>query len=217
MLNGPASGNVFGYNYFTNQYYSPSATWQTDAFRAHGAHPVMNLFEGNWLVGRNNLDNTWGTNSHNTFFRNRDTQDPARPNAAWNYALYNYSNYYNIIGNVIGTTGFETAYQSTSTKSIYGMQNVTGTLQHANWDSVTNGMVWNSNDDRTLPASLYLTGKPAWWGNGTPWPAIGPDLSPMYPAAKGAGNGTPWGMASGNTNTGGTTLALSAPSALSVK
>jgi hypothetical protein len=28
-----------------------------------------------------------------------------------------------------------------------------------------------------LPASLYLSGKPSWWGNAIPWPAIGPDVS----------------------------------------
>lgn len=193
MMNGPTSGNVFSYNYLTGQYYSPSAVWQTDAFRAHGAHPVMNLFEGNWVVGRMNMDDTWGSSSNNTFFRNRDTLDPARTSAAWNYSLYGMSNYYNIIGNVIGTTGFETAYQSTSAKSIYGIfAGVTGTLQHANWDSVTNGVVWNGSDDQTLPASLYLSSKPSWWGN-VQWPAIGPDVSPMYPAAPAIGAGTPWG------------------------
>ena len=29
---------------------------------------------------------------------------------------------------------------------------------------------------QTLPASFYLASKPAWWG-GTPWPAIGPEVS----------------------------------------
>jgi hypothetical protein len=31
---------------------------------------------------------------------------------------------------------------------------------------------------RQLPASLYLSAKPAFFGN-TPWPAIGPDANPM--------------------------------------
>ena len=52
-------------------------------------------------------------------------------------------------------------------------------LRHGNWDSVTNTTVWDpAISDRNLPPSLYLTGKPSWWGN-LPWPAIGPDLSPM--------------------------------------
>ena len=199
MMNGPASGNVFSYNYLAGQYYSPSANWQTDSFRSHGAHPVMNLFEGNWVVGRVNIDNTWGTSSHNTFFRNRNTLDPARTAAAWNYSLYQKSNYYNIVGNVIGTVGFENAYSvgiGSSSKAIYGIdQNITTTLQHGNWDSLTKGVNWNGSNDRSLPASLYLSSKPSWWGN-TAWPAIGPDVSPMYPAAPPLGGGTPWGSSS---------------------
>jgi hypothetical protein len=207
-LEGPTSGNVFGYNYITDMYYSPSASWQVDTFRFHGGHPVMNLFEGNFLQGRINADNTWGSSSHNTFFRNRNTLNTARTAAAWNYSLYEMSNYYNMVGNVIGTSGFETVYQSTSGKSIYGLASaVHGTLQHANWDVVTNGVVWNSADDRTLPASLYLSGKPSWWGS-IAWPAVGPDLSPMYPTAPGAGKGMPWGAAK---------AALSAPTALTVQ
>jgi len=30
---------------------------------------------------------------------------------------------------------------------------------------------------QTLPASFYLNGKPAFWGNTIPWPAIGPDVT----------------------------------------
>lgn len=212
MMNGPVSGNVFAYNYLTAQYYSPSSGWQTDAFRAHGAHPVMNLFESNWVVGRMNMDNTWGSSSNNVFFRNRNTQDPARPSAAWNYSMYNLTNDYSMVGNVIGTAGFETSYLSTSAKSIFGiMSPASGMLIHANWDSVTNGQVWNGSDDRTLPASMYLSSKPSWWGNAA-WPAIGPDLSPMYPAVLGAGKGTPWGTSNATSKP-----ALSPPTALNVQ
>jgi hypothetical protein len=39
-------------------------------------------------------------------------------------------------------------------------------------------VVWDpGNADHNLPPSLYLTGKPAWWGN-LAWPAVGLDLSP---------------------------------------
>jgi hypothetical protein len=31
---------------------------------------------------------------------------------------------------------------------------------------------------RNLPASLYRAQKPAWWPAGTPWPWVGPDLTP---------------------------------------
>jgi hypothetical protein len=32
--------------------------------------------------------------------------------------------------------------------------------------------------DHNLPASLYLSAKPSWWGN-LAWPPFGPDISPM--------------------------------------
>jgi len=197
-LDGPASGNVFAYNTVAAMYYAPSATWQVDNFRMHGGHPMMNLFEGNVLLGRTIADVVWGSSSHNTYFRNRNALDPDRTSSAYNYALYKHASYYNIIGNVIGTAGFENAYSvniGSSLKAVYAFDStVLTTTQHGNWDSVTNSITWNSADDRTLPASLYLSGKPNWWGS-MQWPAIGPDVSPMFPPAKGLGTGTPWGSA----------------------
>lgn len=195
-LDGPVTGNVFAYNIVSEMIYSTYDLWQVDAFRTHGAHPIMNLFEGNYLNGRVNADMTWGSSSHNTFFRNRNTLGPTRTEAAWNYSLYKLSSYYNIIGNVIGTTGFESTYTTTigsSENAIYGIDPAVAatTLINANWDSVTDGTVWNGANDRVLPASLYLTGKPGWWGS-VGWPAIGPDISPKYPSAPAIGEGTPW-------------------------
>ena len=222
-LDGPVSGNVFAYNYITAMYYSPSASWQVDSFRIHGGHPMMNLFEGNYVTGRVNADAVWGSSSHNTFFRNRNTLDTSRTSAAWNYSLYKNANYYNIIGNVIGTVGFENAYSvniGSSSKAIYGIdQNITTTLQHGNWDSLTKAVTWNGSNDRVLPASLYLSSKPSWWGN-TAWPAIGPDLSPMYPAAPPVGGGTPWGSGSASTPTSpppSSQPLLAAPTSLKVQ
>jgi hypothetical protein len=52
-------------------------------------------------------------------------------------------------------------------------------LRHGNFDYVNNTTVWNpAIPDHTIPNSLYLSGKPSWWGN-LPWPPIGPDRSPM--------------------------------------
>jgi len=196
---GPMTGNVIAYNYAAAMYYAPSASWQVDAIRQHGAHSAMNLFEGNWLVGDCKNDNVWGTSSDNTFFRNRNTLDTTRASSAWDYSLYAGNPNYNIIGNVIGTTGFETAYSvttSSSSPAIYGIDSsVTTTFQHANWDSVNKEVTWNGSNDHTLPASFYLASKPVWWGS-MQWPAIGPDVSPMYPAAPAVGGGTPWGAPS---------------------
>jgi hypothetical protein len=48
------------------------------------------------------------------------------------------------------------------------------TFRNGNWDSVTNGVVWDAGySTRTLPSSLYLTAKPAFFGSRT-WPWVDP-------------------------------------------
>jgi len=108
--------------------------------------------------------------------------------------------YYNIVGNVLGTTGYETIYEIignftyTGSKSIYrlgfidaGDADAAGNdsqvkstlLRHGNWDSVTNGVVWDPNiADHVIPDSLYLKAKPSWFGT-LAFPPYGPDLTPM--------------------------------------
>jgi hypothetical protein len=58
-------------------------------------------------------------------------------------------------------------------------------LRWGNFDYATNQVRWNPDEipsgepvpaTRTLPASLFLSARPAWWG-AMPWPAIGPDVA----------------------------------------
>lgn len=210
VMNGATSGNVIAYNYMNDLY--ATSSWNNQAIAFHGAHPVMNLIEGNYTNGRLLGDWYWGSASHNTFFRNRQILLPNRGGGNWNAELQAYNWYFNFVGNVFGTSGTENIYSLNNVnlvsgqKSIYRFgyttdgdgsaagndpQTAVTTLMHGNWDSVTNGVVWNGSDDRVLPASLYLTGKPNWWGS-VQWPAIGPDVSPMYSATGPVGQGTPW-------------------------
>jgi hypothetical protein len=63
---------------------------------------------------------------------------------------------------------------------------VGGTLfRWGNYDYVTSQARWSAAEvppgtgvpsSQILPASLFLFGRPAWWGTVT-WPAIGPDVS----------------------------------------
>jgi len=209
------------YNYISGLYLN-AINFDAYAISFHGAHSFMNLVEGNYIDSRVASDHVWGTKSHNTFFRNKIAAAPNRTSGAWDLDIQFYSRYYNIIGNVLGK-GSEGIYSlenaNSSSPAIYrfgydgdgdssASSNDSGVsstiLRHGNWDTYTNGVVWNSNDDRTLPSSLYLSDKPSWWGN-LQWPSIGPDMSPMYPAALGAGKGTPW---NGN---GSTTKLVSPP------
>ena len=110
--------------------------------------------------------------------------------------------YMTVVGNVLGsssakdlgTAPVSTTYiaSSSDSPSIYELGAGTGggnamtdvaytTLWwHANYDTVTPGVVFNPKiAARTLPASLYLQAKPAWWPAGTSWPWAGSDLVPM--------------------------------------
>ena len=74
-------------------------------------------------------------------------------------------------------------------------RNVPATIiRHGNFDYVNNAVVWDPNiPDHTIPNSLYLSGRPSWWGN-LPWPPIGPDRTPMagqIPAQQRFANGMP--------------------------
>lgn len=212
VLDGPVSGNVIAYNYFHDNFNPVS--WQQDAIAHHGGHPMMNLYEGNYAAGLSiSADNIWGTSSHNTLFRNRVFNSTAFTSRTWAIDLYQKTRYYNLVGNVLGDRRdtihhldnadfsisnahaiYKTGYADGGDSASVGNDHqVSATLlRHGNWDSVTNGVGWSGTDRRVLPGSLYLSRKPSWWGN-LPWPAIGPDVSPLYPAAPPPGMGTPWG------------------------
>lgn len=61
-------------------------------------------------------------------------------------------------------------------------------LLHGNFNNIGGSTAWLPELSRALPASLYLAGKPDWWG-ALPFPAIGPDIS---------GQGGPGGHSAGN-------------------
>lgn len=59
------------------------------------------------------------------------------------------------------------------------LMTVATTIRHANYDFVRNQIDWDESlADYKLPSSLYLKAKPEWFGS-LPWPAIGPDVSPV--------------------------------------
>lgn len=222
---GPFSGNVFAYNYITSLYLN-ALNFNPYAISFHGSHAFMNLIEGNYIDSRVASDFVWGTKSHNTFFRNKIALAPNRTGGAWDVDLQYQSRYYNVIGNVLGRST-ESLYTlealNAATSAIYRLGyngdgdnsasgndiNVGNTVvRHGNWDTYSNAVTWNRTDDQVLPQSLYLSAKPVWWG-GLQWPCIGPDVSPKYPSAPGAGKGTPWAN--------GTVKVVSSPYLSSVK
>jgi hypothetical protein len=57
---------------------------------------------------------------------------------------------------------------------------------HGNFDTVNQKVMWNASSltanlpmsTQKLPSSLYYAKSPAWWPSGTPWPWVGPELTP---------------------------------------
>jgi hypothetical protein len=202
---GQCIGNVVAYNYITN---TTPDFW--DISVNHSPHDMLNLIEGN-IIQWYKDDGYFGSSSHNTLLRN---------SIDYQISLKHFSNYYNIVGNVLGTVGLNTVYESSLNgiyeASIYelGYPNIGNTswsgtlgpttppdyhtlpntlagcqqldlnvrntiLRHGNYDVINNAVIWDPNiADHTIPDSLYLTSEPSWWGL-SPWPPIGPDLTPM--------------------------------------
>lgn len=202
LINGAVSGNVISYNYIVDLNGDPQ-NYNSSIVCSHGSHPIMNLFEGNYSEGTHLADNVWGSSSHNVFFRNRHQIRSNSTNRLWDVDIQKNQTYYSLLGNVFGGGG-ETYYELVNMdisglngqRAIYrlgytGISDYSASgndakvastvLRHGNWDIVTNGAVWNGSDNRSLPASLYLISKPSWMKAGTPWPPVGPDVSPRYP------------------------------------
>ncbi len=198
-----ASGNVIGYNYLYKVHRTQNEDgWFWSDMWHHGAHPGFNLWEGNEFVGLN-WDSYWGSSSNNIAFRNRilgKEQTLVYAGSLQNVAaiqIQNLSTTHTVVGNVLGTDAFHTSYEvkaaSVGTdKPIYG----TGTggssyystafstlLRHRNWDYYSDAVkdcddagepgCQSGDTDSTLPNSLYLSGKPSWFGS-IAWPPFNP-------------------------------------------
>lgn len=116
--------------------------------------------------------------------------------------------YFNLVGNVLGDPGVSWGFQmnggscSSGSPYIYMIgyggegcggshdsQTFSSMLRHGNHDRSTDTTLWctdsgepgcqGGDGSHTIPNSLYLTGRPAWWCDELPWPPIGPDLNPM--------------------------------------
>jgi len=196
------SGNVAGYNYFVNMIADPTNTLSAGLVTGHGAHSTMNLYEGN-IADEAQSDFYWGSSGPVTLYRNWLTGNDAgvtQYRATIRFDNHSLSN--NVVGNILGSPGLFWGYDDgqspslpLSTNLIYrlgypniGNNNYSGfgfdtnnldtrvqatLLRHGNYDYATASVVWSNGVNQTLPASLYLTGKPSWFGN-LPWPPFDP-------------------------------------------
>ncbi len=170
------SGSVYGYNYSTGNIESDSGTnWCAEDACAYGCEPYMTLFEGN-IVGQVTFDDHGG-NAYNTVFRcwslawSSATANATNNRVAIDLQASTYAA--NIVGCVLGyaphphTT--DITYKGDAQSSAYVEGNFSIKSGTASWVS---GSV-------NLPASLYHSAKPTWWTSQLPFPAVGPDCSPV--------------------------------------
>lgn len=126
VYQGGGSGTAILYNYADNGY-TDDLSYLGSGRTSHGAHPFMNLFEGN-VTSHITADDFWGTSSHDVFFRNwmwggetntvasgcTGSPTPPKPqcsiplfppNGGYNALdLYTGQLYYSFVGNVLGST-----------------------------------------------------------------------------------------------------------------
>ena len=122
VFQGGGSGVALLFNY-VDDLYTDDTTYLGSARTSHGAHPFMNLFEGN-IMSHVTADDFWGTSSHDVFFRNWLWADETEnwtgavaatgsPNNGFDAVdLYQSQEYYSFVGNVLGHTGLHTTWSA---------------------------------------------------------------------------------------------------------
>jgi hypothetical protein len=148
------------YNYMTDLY-STNAGWLYPSVMAHDAATLMNLVEGNHAPTVAE-DAIHGTHAFNTYFRNYlSGRDGSQTGQTVPGLFQSYSRYVNFIGNVLGTSGYHTNYQSnapTATscdKSIYNL----------GWSSTVCRAGSNAFNGDPIPNDPLVASTMMRWGN----------------------------------------------------
>jgi hypothetical protein len=193
LVQNGATGNVYGYNYSFDCYQGED--WLATDINSHGSHTAFNLWEGN-IGCKVYGDNAHGSSSYNTVYRNHITRasTPSEHSGGVSPALRAvdievYNRYWNIVGNILGTTGqtweaFDpgaTRVAGSSGRYVYTMGYfsdgdtsrddatiATDTYRHGNYDDQSDSQIWDaSNSNHTLPDSLYLDAMPTFFSAGS--------------------------------------------------
>jgi hypothetical protein len=119
MLNEGGQGIVHAYNYAVDDYFTKNGTteWQQASSYQHAIGNAFLLWEGNDGIAMT-ADDIHGVSDFTTAFRNYwNGRDPAGGSLAGKtqqtnaIQLQSFNRYYNIIGNVLGTSGYHTLYE----------------------------------------------------------------------------------------------------------
>jgi hypothetical protein len=187
--------------------------FNADSDQTHG-NSIYHTFFRNWLTGYRQAFTDYLNNTLIDDINNKPGGNaPLR--AAGGHA---YAYWFSFIGDVLGTSGHTSGWNyncisgpnSIPSGCIWELgwvdispqgydPNVASTaIQDGNYDYLTNTIHWASSDTaHTLPNSLYLSGKPAFFnaGEGYTWPWVNPTGSPQLstlPAKARYDAGTPF-------------------------
>ncbi|MEM9773395.1 MAG: hypothetical protein AAF902_02360 [Chloroflexota bacterium] len=202
LVQSGGNGNVFGYNYSADPYGEGFGEIYTD-LSVHGGMGHSNLFEGN-QAQHAKVDNIHASNPANVFFRNRLEMDIdhytyksqlMEKGASTPHIWVHENQYFNaFLANEIGFPGANKATQTKGFSDGRTRDNFTvckftnssdgergcgrtreTTVNHGTHDYLTGKTTWDSSiSERGFPSSIYLSGKPSFWGNSA-WPMFGPD------------------------------------------
>ena len=209
-------GNVIAYNFSINDYEIASADFLYGSATDHNEGNEYDLLEGNNGASVS-ADLFHGTGGMNTLFRNYYTGwETGKLNNLIPIRLDSYKRYYNVIGNVLGTEGITTHYQTAAPYgygSVYalGGGNTEGTvtipsdpmvastiMRWGNYDVVSDSSRWEASE---VPSGISK------YANPVPSSRVLP--SSLYLSAKPAwwSSGTPF-PATGPDVTGGNIAGL---------
>jgi hypothetical protein len=211
VFNAGSVGSVFAYNFSIDDSYTnggASPGWMQPMFVEHDGGTAMSLYEGNSGLGIQ-TDNIHGTHHFSTFFRNHWYGDiwnnPPKSANTTTIHLWKDSRFFNVIGNVLGRTGYYSNYETNlgaNARDIFSLGDPDNTglatdprvkdtlMRWGNYDTVNGATRFLASEvpstitnysnpvpaSQTLPPSFYLNSKPAWFGS-IPWPPVGPDVS----------------------------------------
>ncbi len=176
------AGSVIGYNYMDDGFIGYDLNWAEVGI--NGSHMVGShhmLFEGNYSFNYDS-DNTHGNAIYMTVFRNhlsgvrKSYPNTSSGNARAAGLMYG-SWWHSFAGNVLGKPGgtiniWNLGYDPQHWDQAADPKVLSTVLREGNFDYVSNTVKWDTVA-QTLPSSLYLTSKPAFFGSAT-WPWVDP-------------------------------------------
>jgi hypothetical protein len=191
-LNATGGGNVIAYNYVDQAVLWNSPGWQENGIDdCHANFSHHDLIEGNWTPNLGG-DSTHGNSGWETHLRNyANGQNSLGGGSSSNLravGMDGWTHDHAYLGNVLmGGKVYEVTPSSRNGDPIYRLGDNAGgvggafddgySLAHiyrdGNWDSVKRTVVWAAGAHE-IPASFYLTGKPAFFGANA-WPWVDPE------------------------------------------